>query len=238
MPDDDHMIFTPSHHAALFGIIAKEAVERAGEDGKNAVLEGVKLYALQRGSRMKKRAIKNGDPLTMSTYRAYCEWIAPAGSIDRVTVQKSPAHVTRNFACPWHTYWRDHGLLSEGYLYCRYIDEYLVRGFNNSLELNVNAVHTDGKSEYCEFVWNGIDLTPENEKEISIMRERVQASAVKNWEYHIGHLYQTIGKVLRERLTNGDVIMQKAKTKFILDYGKQGEMVLEKSKDIDYNEID
>ena len=37
------------HHAVLFALLAKRAVELCGEDGKKAILHGMILYGKERG---------------------------------------------------------------------------------------------------------------------------------------------------------------------------------------------
>ncbi len=233
-------VLRPEHHATLFGIMVRNAIAIAGQEGLNAAAEGVKAYALQRGSRMRTRALANGDPLTFAAYMAYSEWAAPSGSIQIAAAQRSPTYITRTLACPWHAAWLERGMLEEGYCYCKYIDEYLVRGFNNQLVLGVNSVHTDGVSEYCEFVWNGLDFTPQAELELEAMRRRVQGDSIRSWEYHIAHLFAAMSAALTS-LTGGDRgIITKSRDEFVAAcgaaYGPHAARVLDAARHIDFTD--
>ena len=61
-------LFDIPHHANLFALIYKAAVDLYGENGAKAADEGTKLYGQQRGARMAQRAMKDGAPLTMENY--------------------------------------------------------------------------------------------------------------------------------------------------------------------------
>jgi len=227
-------VFLPEQHALLFGIVARHARVAAGQAGLDAVADGVKAYALQRGGRMRARALANGDPLTFATYMAYSEWAAPAGSMQVDTVRRSPAHITRTPRCPWHAAWGAHGMMEEGYSYCKYIDEYLVRGFNSQLALGINAVHTDGTSDYCEFVWNGFALTPEAESAIQATRERVQNESIRSWEYHVAHLFAALSTAVNTLPDVGHKIIDKSRDEFVAAYGHHAARVLDAALHMDF----
>ena len=57
------------HHAMMFAFLAKRAIETCGEEGKQAILDGVTVYGKERGARMAARAIAHGDPLNTMTDR-------------------------------------------------------------------------------------------------------------------------------------------------------------------------
>ena len=40
------------HHAVLFALLAKQAVELCGERGKESILRGMTVYGMERGTRM------------------------------------------------------------------------------------------------------------------------------------------------------------------------------------------
>lgn len=62
------------HHAMMFAFLAKRAIETCGEEGKQAILDGMTVYGKERGARMAARAIGHGDPLNTMTNQAYGEW--------------------------------------------------------------------------------------------------------------------------------------------------------------------
>ena len=68
------MELRPKHHALLFSCIAKAAIDRLGDQGKEAVVRGVVAYGEQRGRRMARRAeadgVKIADPFMMDSTAA------------------------------------------------------------------------------------------------------------------------------------------------------------------------
>lgn len=48
------------HHAMMFAFLAKRAIETCGEEGKQAILDGMTVYGKERGARMAARAIAHG----------------------------------------------------------------------------------------------------------------------------------------------------------------------------------
>ena len=104
-------LFDIPHHANLFALIYKAAVDFYGEKGALAADEGTKLYGQQRGARMAVRAMKDGAPLTMENYRLYGEWTDKNGRSASVTKSKTPVCCTDTTVCGWCEAWKEAGLL-------------------------------------------------------------------------------------------------------------------------------
>jgi len=58
------MPLTIEHHAVMFALLAKHAIEISGEKGKEAILAGMTRYGNERGRRMALNALERGDKLT------------------------------------------------------------------------------------------------------------------------------------------------------------------------------
>mgnify|MGYP001188628715 CR=1 FL=1 len=228
----------PGHHALLFSALARSTLSTCGEAAEAILTEAVKSYALQRGRRMRKRAISNGDGTSMASYRAYCEWTAPPGSMSSLIVAKSPVLITHTLICPWYEAWRRTGRLREGGFYCRYVDEYLVRGFDESLTLEVKTMHDAAGSGCCEFIWNGIDLTPEEESGIDAMRAHVERQGgVKDWRYHMGHLISSFARSLRRHGIEESTVLMPARADFASLCGDDAAGVFDDYSEIDYDAV-
>ena len=61
------------HHAVLFALLAKRAIEECGDQGREAILAGMTAYGNERGMRMAENALAHGDELTTMTNQAYGE---------------------------------------------------------------------------------------------------------------------------------------------------------------------
>ncbi len=225
----------PDHHALLFSALARSLLSTCGEVAEDILSEAVKSYSLERGGRMRKRAIANGDGTSMASYRAYCEWTAPPGSISSVIAARSPVLITHTLICPWYEAWKRTGRLREGGFYCGYVDEYLVRGFDESLTLEVKTMHDPLTSGRCEFMWNGIDLTPKEENRIDAMRARAERQGcVKGWHYHIGHLISSFARSLRRHGVEESTVLMPARADFASSCGEAAS-VFDDCDEVDYD---
>ena len=114
------MGFTEKLHAYIAARFYVRLTHTFGEKGKAAFIHATQYYAEQRGRRMAKRAIADGQPLTYETYRAYGEWtnteeMKAAGCANRSEVVKDgPDWEMHIFVCPWHAQFREMGLAEAG----------------------------------------------------------------------------------------------------------------------------
>ena len=75
------MPLTIEHHAVMFALLAKHAIEISGEKGKEAILAGMTRYGNERGRRMALNALERGDKLTVLNSQAYgVELVSPAAA--------------------------------------------------------------------------------------------------------------------------------------------------------------
>lgn len=230
------LVLDPSHHAILYGLLVRNALDIAGEKGKEAVRVGTKYYGWQRGHRMMLRAKKNGDPIDARTYKAYGEWEALPGTFEVLNIQNSPYNISWNFKCHWSTAWTRYGFRDEAYYYCESVDEAIADGFG--AKLIVNGVKTDLVHDRCEFYWPYLDLSPENQEYIAKMKARVRGEAVKDFFYHCAHLYSAMGEKFREIIPDkAEEILKKSYDQFTMIYGAEGKQALDLAEKIDFNNI-
>lgn len=101
-----------------------------------AFTHATQQYGLQRGHRMALKALRDGKPLDIFSYREYGELIRTADAPETILEceSTSPDYVYRITACPWHMQFEKMGALEAGAAYCSEIDEALYRGFNPDIE--------------------------------------------------------------------------------------------------------
>ena len=206
------MMMTARDHALLFAFISKSVIQETGtEKGEPVIQEAVREYGRQRGKRMALRAKKNGHGLTMDNYFAYGEWAVPKNEMSFKFVEKTPHARMQIYRCPWHETWKDKGLLEYGKYFCQEIDEALVHGFNPDLVIRVNSTRTNG-GEVCDFVFRDAGLSFFKFLGLAFKKKvRPGKNAVMPWEYHCGHLYKTMGQVIRRDLgEKADTVMANA----------------------------
>ncbi|MCW4011515.1 MAG: L-2-amino-thiazoline-4-carboxylic acid hydrolase, partial [Candidatus Bathyarchaeota archaeon] len=194
--------FTPKNHAILLGLFARNAKEMAGEQGRTAVENGVIQYGMERGARMAKRAENNGDELTSLNFQVYGEWTSEPGDMEVNHLKEGTQYIAEVTKCPWYTTWQSYGFLEEGISYCKHIDESVSKGYSEDVPFSVLGVRPLGESS-CKFVWKDLVLDKETLKKISMKKQSVSETTIKDWEYHSQHLFSSLKNSLVEALGNG-----------------------------------
>ena len=215
------MKYSARDHAFVYGVIAQEILADV-PDAPAVLEEAIKVYGLQRGSRMGQTAEAFGDDRTMQTYLAYGEWAPAPGEMDISVPEESPSAVWNVKKCPWSQEWTEQGMLEAGQYYCKFVDRELVHGFNPQLELGTGTTQTAGDA-YCYFKWTGADMTPEHKAENSAIAQKVGTVRLKTWAYHMGHIYKTMRQVLADKAGSGkaEEVYGKVDARLEARYGKE-----------------
>lgn len=190
------------NHALTFAYFAKRTLESGIPGAAEALQLAVVRYARERGSRMRQRCDRFGDPVNMLSYKVYCEWCPECEDMSAITIQKSPVHKTEVTRCRWVDVWNKYGYSQYGKYYCDYADYNLVKGFSDDMKLEMGKVFSRG-ADCCAFTWCGADMTPENEAWVSKRRGELMNTVTFDWEYHTAHLYHTMAAVLTGALGAG-----------------------------------
>ena len=209
----DRNLFDIPHHANLFALIYKAAVDMYGEKGALAADEGTKLYGQQRGARMAQRAVKDGAPLTMESYLLYGEWVDKNGRSQNRVAALEPVYCTEGVVCGWCESWKAAGLLEYGKNYCTYVDKNLVKGFNPQLVLDINSVLSQG-GDVCSFHWNGFAMT--DPQGYNAKKAALGDRTIKDFLYHTGHLLSAMTQAIAKEL--GSDAAAKISEKAMADY--------------------
>jgi len=240
MPHDSRDIqFTARHHALFFSSIAGAVIHAMGkEKGEILIRKAVKKYGRQRGKRMALRARENGHSLTVDNYFAYGEWEVPKNEMDFKLTEKNP-HVRLNvFKCPWYVTWEENNLLDYGQYFCQEIDTALVSGFNPDLEIQVNSTWTND-GEPCDFLFKDAGLS--FFKMIGLIYKkkiRPGRKVIMPWEYHTGHLYKTMGDVIKQELGDkADEIIENALIDFASFFSEKHLVVIKKYQSTDFEQL-
>ncbi len=232
-------IFTSRHHAMLFGWIAREVVQQAGQDkGERAIRQGVRRYGEQRGRRMALRALADGHALDMRSFMLYGEWRDRGGDSHKQEMTDTTPHAkVQIHSCSWNTTWEEESLIPYGRLYCLEVDEALVRGFNSELKIEVNGALSGG-APCCEFVFHQADLTPDNLQWMEKQRSDLGDKAVMPWAYHLGHLYKTLGEVVHAELGRlGERSMKMALDEFGKRFGDEAAEIVVSYSDVNFDRL-
>ena len=195
------MGFNEKLHAYIAARFYVRLTHSYGERGKAAFIHATQYYAEQRGRRMAKRAIADGQPLTYETYRAYGEWesteeMRAAGCANRSeVVSEDPVWEFHVFVCPWHEEFKALGLEEAGLVYCAHLDNSIARGFNPYMVYEVpQTLHN---APFCvQKVSNLQGLAPGQREQTSFdpSKARPREERLRSFEYHCAHSYWSYAK--------------------------------------------
>lgn len=191
------MSFTEKTQAYIVGKYYEKLWEKKGEQGKAVFVHAVKHYAMQRGSRMAQRVLRDGGKLDYASFCRYGEWAPSREMLDAGTacvkqvVRNLPDyeyHITR---CPWHQQFQEMGQSEAGRLYCGCLDEAILRGFNDEIPFHTAA--TLHESDQCVFVVKDAQMPPEG----SLTPRK---GAVRDFAYHCAHTYYSFAEMIESVL--------------------------------------
>jgi hypothetical protein len=195
------MGFNEKLHAYIAARFYVRLTHSYGERGKAAFIHATQYYAEQRGRRMAKRAIADGQPLTYETYRAYGEWesteeMRAAGCANRSeVVSEDPVWEFHVCVCPWHGQFAAMGLQEAGLVYCAHLDNSIARGFNPYMVYEVpQTLHS---APFCvQKVSNLQGLAPGQREQTSFdpSKARPREERLRSFEYHCAHSYWSYAK--------------------------------------------
>lgn len=229
--------FSATHHALLFAWISKAIIDQAGEEkGEVLIRRAVRQYGQERGHRMAQRARADEQDLSLTTFLSYGEWKAGPGEMEVQKVERPPDIQSRVFKCPWHSAWRETGLLPFGRFYCLEIDEALAEGFNPKVNLEVRATQTNGARE-CEFVYHQATLEGANHPPAGEPKGVDPNQNVRPWEYHAGHLFVTLEKmVIAELGEPGRAAVEAGLAEFSRYYGEAAAQIVTSFRAVDFSQ--
>jgi hypothetical protein len=223
----------------MFAWIAKAVIERCGwEQGEAVVRKAVRRYGEERGQRMAQRARANRHSLSMVNYLAYSEWRAAPGSMLQSMPVKNPDLQVLVERCPWNTAWEASQLKPYGCLYCKEIDEAVLRGFNPKLHIEVLSTQSGGEDN-CEFIFQQARLDLPRSLKFAFRKSIFPGSrVVMPWDYHTAHLFYSMCQVIEAELgEKGARAMEAALTQFVEVYGEESASLIRRYQSMDFSQV-
>ena len=210
------------HHAVLFALLARQAVELCGEKGKESILRGMTVYGKERGRRMACNARKRGDEINTMTNQAYGEWKPDFdGQMEFGQIRTQPTLQTYIAKCAWCDAWEKHGLTEYGRLYCVNVDNAVYQGYQDKYVCTQVTEPMSWGGPRCEFDW-GCPLTPEENEALAAKKKELGASCMKDFTFHTAHLRATISRILIEDLgDDGQRAVDRALAEFAELFGQE-----------------
>jgi hypothetical protein len=120
--------------AKLFAHVAKAVVDRFGEEGREAVKEGVRLFGEERGRDIARRASLVGEPNGIENYLP--NYDLGRSDLFEFETLMHPKEIEQNFTkCAFAEQWKKDGMEDIGIMYCEMIDPAIAKGFNPNFEV-------------------------------------------------------------------------------------------------------
>lgn len=120
--------------AKVFAHITKAVVDEYGEQGEEAIKNGVGTFGEERGRHIAKRAAAVGKPNTMENYLKHYD-MGRSELFEYETIYH-PTEIEQTFTkCAFGDQWKEDGMGKYGILYCQMIDPSIAKGYNPNFEV-------------------------------------------------------------------------------------------------------
>lgn len=133
----------------LFAHVAKEVVDKFGEEGERAIKDGVWAFGEERGRNIAERARANGCTTDVHGYLPNYDM----GRSDDFTAENryGDNQVEQLFTqCGFADQWIQDGMEKYGKLYCDVIDPAIAKGYSEDLEcIHDKRIYEDGVCTFC-----------------------------------------------------------------------------------------
>lgn len=225
-----------SHHAMLFAYVTREAVAAFGSRGEAAIIQAVRHYGVQRGRRMAMRAKQDGVAVDGMIYDLYGEWACFPGQVECTQSVEDGCYTLRFLRCPWHTEWKRFGMLEYGKCYCGHVDEAIIEG----LELKDSALvgSRAGGCRTCNLKFCDRCYTQEDLQQQMQRKQSMDGREKMPWEYHVGHLYQTLRDALQEEFgRDSRRLLKQAMKHYEVHFGPVAKKLVLEYADLDYDAL-
>ena len=209
------------HFAMMYALIAREAIQRFGADGKETVADGVREYGISYGKRMAERAKADGRPNDFVSYLLYGEIDFSQTGNEMQMAQRTPHVEVVCSQCGWYDAWQRHGVLDVGQLYCQEIDSAIMHGFNPDFKFEVDGALTSG-APHCRLIYVDGELGDDTLLRYLAAKSQVGDSAIRPFEFRVAEMYKVMAEVFLQRFgAAGKQAVEAALSAFEGEYGAE-----------------
>jgi hypothetical protein len=232
----NNILLNEAHHASILVSFYNVLEKTCGhERGLEIFMTAARAYGRRRGRRMAMRALRDGNPLDMTSYFAYGELLSTEGAYKGYyTASPGMVHEHQD-GCPWATEFHA-SCFQCGVEYCREIDNSVIRGFNPNLEFSCpQNMHL---TPACDFYYGGAEITPDF---METYASRVPAGSVTKREmaYHCADVYQMFCHITTQVLpTEGEGIVAEVRAQLSQKYGEAFLPALDRFEGKNFERID
>lgn len=133
----------------IFSTLAEEVIKEFGKKGREVIGRAVEKFGEERGRKIGELVKSLGKELTLQNFFIY-------GDLDGGQITKmKPKIVDGNMEifirdCVFCNAAKDWGKLDYGKIYCEFVDEAIIRGYNPDIKLEISKTLTHGDKK-CHF---------------------------------------------------------------------------------------
>lgn len=159
--------------AKLFAHLSKAVVDKFGEEGADAIREGVRTFGEERGRDIARRAAANGAENDILNYLP--NYDMGRSDLFKYDTEYFPNEIEQTFhACPFGDTWKADGMEDYGILYCQMIDPSIARGYNPNFEvIHDKYLVKDG---HCHFRFQMKQKGEQANAEASAASEKIEGN--------------------------------------------------------------
>ena len=129
--------------ARLFCTLTEEVISQFREGGKEAIINAVKKFGERRGKEIAEIVKSLGKELTLKNYFVYSTFDAGQTTKYKVNIVDGNVELIIR-ECVFCDGCKDWDKLEYGKIYCDYIDEAILKGYNPNLKIEVSSILTHG----------------------------------------------------------------------------------------------
>ena len=229
------IVLSEHHHAAILIEFYRLLEDQCGHERRlDIFMTAARAYGRRRGRRMAMRALRDGNPLDMTSYFAYGELLSTEGAYTgyyHASCGMVHEHMT---GCPWATEFHE-SCFRCGVDYCREIDNSIIRGFNPTLDFSCpQNMHL---ADSCEFFYGGAEIQTDFMDTYSArVPEGVRVK--REMAYHCADVYQMFCHVVCQVLpAAGAELIAKVRDRLCEKYGESVLAELDRYAGTDFESI-
>jgi hypothetical protein len=137
--------------AKLFASVAQEVVAKFGEEGKQAIRDGVRKFGETRGKNIALNVEQAGLDKLLTNYLPYYDM--ERSELFVYDSEISEEKIEQKFhQCPFAEAWIEDGNQELGKLYCEEIDDAIAKGYDSNLQCIAHKRLLDG-DQYCHLLF-------------------------------------------------------------------------------------
>jgi len=135
----------------LLGSIAREVIERFGEEGREAIIAAIRFYGEERGRRLAERVRSEGRELDFASFTV-CSDLDTGFHHMTPSLEEGQMRVEVTY-CPLAAALREWGLSEYGKYFCQEIDAAIMRGYNPERYETICERNLTAGAESCTLIF-------------------------------------------------------------------------------------